>query len=65
MALAIYVAFLCYLAIGVVVGCAFVLVGVARVQPAPVTAGARILLLPGSIILWPLVALRWRRSRAR
>jgi hypothetical protein len=64
MAVAIYFAFLCYVAIGVVVGCAFVLVGVARVQPAPVTAGARILLLPGSIILWPVVVARWRKGRA-
>jgi hypothetical protein len=59
MAVAIYVALLCYLAIGVAVGCAFVLVGVMRLQAAPVSAGARILLLPGSIILWPLILSRW------
>jgi hypothetical protein len=65
MAAAIGVAVLGYLAIGVAVGCAFVLVGVVHVQPAPVSIGARILLLPGSILLWPLVMARWRRSGLR
>jgi hypothetical protein len=53
-----------YVALGVVVALAFVVVGVARVQPMPVTVGARILLLPGAFVLWPLVAVRWLRSRS-
>lgn len=65
MAVAIALALLCYLAIGVAIGIAFVLAGVTRVQPAKVSAGARILLLPGSIILWPLVAVRWMKSANR
>jgi hypothetical protein len=51
-----------YVAIGLLAGLAFVVVGVARVQPAPVTIGARILLLPGAVALWPLVTSRWLAS---
>jgi hypothetical protein len=65
MAQAIFIALLCYLAIGVAVACAFVAIGVTRVQPAPVSVAARILLLPGAILLWPLVVARWRRSGRR
>jgi hypothetical protein len=52
-----------YVAIGLLGGLAFVVVGVARVQPAPVTIGARILLLPGATALWPLVLARWFSAR--
>ena len=37
--------------------------GSTQVQPMPVTVGARILLLPGAFVLWPLVAARWLKSR--
>jgi hypothetical protein len=53
-----------YVAIGIAVALAFVIVGVARVQPMPVTVGARILLLPGACVLWPVVAVRWLRLRS-
>ena len=62
MATAICIALLCYLGAGLTVGLAFVAVGVARVQHAPVTLGARILLLPGATLLWPLVASRWIKA---
>lgn len=52
-----------YGAVGIAVAPAFVTVGVVRVQPMPVTVGARILLLPGAFVLWPLVAARWLKSR--
>ena len=52
-----------YVAIGIAVALAFVTVGVVQVQPMPVTVGARILLLPGAFVLWPLVAARWHKSR--
>jgi hypothetical protein len=52
-----------YVAVGIAVALAFVMVGVARVQPLPVTVGARILLIPGAFVLWPLVAARWLKSR--
>jgi hypothetical protein len=52
-----------YVAVGIAVAVAFVTVGVAQVQPMPVTVGARILLLPGAFVLWPLVVARWHKSR--
>jgi hypothetical protein len=52
-----------YVAAGFVVGLAFVIFGVTTVQSAPVTVGARILLLPGATALWPLVISRWFQSR--
>jgi hypothetical protein len=54
-----------YVAVGFAVALAFVTIGVVQVQPMPVTVGARILLLPGAFVLWPLVAARWLKSRAR
>ena len=53
-----------YAAVGSLVALAFVIVGVTRVQPMPVTVGARILLLPGAFVLWPLVVARWHKSRS-
>jgi hypothetical protein len=52
-----------YVAAGLVAGIAFVTVGVTAVQSAPVTVGARILLLPAATALWPLVVFRWLKSR--
>jgi hypothetical protein len=52
-----------YVTVGIAVAVAFVTVGVAQVQPMPVTVGARILLLPGAFVLWPLVVARWHKSR--
>lgn len=52
-----------YVAAGFITGLAFVVFGVTTVQSAPVTVGARILLLPGATALWPLVLSRWLQSR--
>ena len=52
-----------YFAAGLVIGAAFVVFGVTTVQPAQVTVGARVLLLPGATALWPLVLYRWLQSR--
>jgi hypothetical protein len=52
-----------YVAVGSAVALVFVIVGVTQVQPMPVTVGARILLLPGTFLLWPLVVVRWHKSR--
>ena len=54
-----------YLAAGIMTGVAFVVGGVTAVQPAPVTLGARILLLPGAVALWPLILIRWSKARSR
>jgi hypothetical protein len=48
-----------YAAVGAVTAVAFVIFGVTRVQPQPVSIGARFLLVPGSVALWPIVLLRW------
>ena len=52
-----------YVVAGLVTGLAFVAFGVTTVQSAPVTVGARILLLPAATALWPLVLSRWLQSR--
>ena len=51
-------------AAGLVVAGAFVARGadVALGEPATLTPGARILLLPGAFLLWPLVLWRWLRA---
>jgi hypothetical protein len=53
-----------YVAAGLLVALAFVAIGVTRlIGPdaghTPVSLGARILLIPGAVILWPLVLWRW------
>jgi hypothetical protein len=61
---ALMLAVAAYIAVGIAVGAAFVLFGVARVleHPAPVSAGARILLFPASAALWPIVLRRWLKT---
>lgn len=58
---------LAYAGIGLVLGLGFLLVGIDRVDPAAKGAHAvRPLLLPGLVLLWPLVAWRWAAlERAR
>ena len=53
-----------YAAAGVAIAAAFVVFGVTRVlpEPLPVTVGARILLFPGTALLWPYVLARWLKS---
>ncbi len=52
-----------YLAIGIVVGLAFVAGGIGRAMPGAgsMSAGARILILPGCALLWPVILRRWMR----
>jgi hypothetical protein len=56
-----------YAAIGVVTAVAFVSCGVTRALPTPTTVslGARLLLLPGSVLLWPYILRRWLGSGRR
>jgi hypothetical protein len=53
-----------YPAAGTVIAAAFLVFGVTRVLPAPasITLGARILLFPGALALWPYVLVRWLKS---
>jgi hypothetical protein len=49
-----------WLAIGIVVGVAFLFLGIDRIDPAAHGSYAfRPLLLPGLVLLWPFVAWRW------
>lgn len=50
-----------YLAIGFVFGLAFVVRGAGRIDPSARngTWGFRLLILPGSVALWPVLARRW------
>lgn len=52
-----------YAAIGSAVALAFVTFGVTRVQPASLSLGARILILPGAAALWPYVVIRWIKAQ--
>jgi hypothetical protein len=51
-----------YAAVGVAAALAFAAFGVTRVQPANVSLGARILILPGAAALWPYVVIRWLKA---
>lgn len=50
-----------YVATGVLVGVPFVLFGAQRIDPAARggTWGFRLIILPGVVALWPLLAFRW------
>lgn len=49
-----------YAVVGMALGLAFLLWGIDRVDPAAAGAYAfRPLLIPGLVLLWPLVAVRW------
>ena len=54
-----------YLLIGLATAIAFAFSAAGRaVEPqAHISAPARILLIPGAMILWPLVLARWLRAR--
>jgi hypothetical protein len=54
-----------YVLAGVLFAVVFVTRGVARVDPVArgAPAGFRLLILPGSALLWPLLAWRWIRGQ--
>jgi hypothetical protein len=53
-----------YAAIGLVFGIAFVFAGAKRVDPVAQTAGFgfRLMILPGSAALWPVLLRKWLRG---
>ncbi len=58
-------AFAFYVAAGLAVAAAFVVKGVDQVsRPMTFTPGARLLLFPGAVALWPYVLTRWYRVRS-
>ena len=56
-----------YVAVGLATAVAFIAGGASRIlaEPAPVTIGARILMLPAAIALWPVILKRLIRSGSR
>ena len=63
---ALSVALVLYLGLGVAFAVAFHRNGLARIDPSAArgTRGFKILITPGVIGLWPLLARRWRRGGA-
>jgi hypothetical protein len=51
-----------YATAGLVTAVAFVAFGVTQVQPAAVSLGTRLLILPGAAALWPYVLIRWIKA---
>ena len=58
---AFIILFLAYCLIGLIVGVAFVVKGVKKVDPVSANSGLafRLLILPGSIALWPVLLRKW------
>jgi hypothetical protein len=58
---------LAYVAAGVVFAAAFLSRGMTRIDPAARGSGwsFRVLILPGVVLLWPLLAIKWRRCRGQ
>jgi hypothetical protein len=56
-----------YLACGMVFAAGFITVGLARVDHTAHGApwGFRLLILPGAVALWPVLAIKWVRAAAR
>jgi hypothetical protein len=61
-----------YVAAGLCAAIAFVILGVGRVLPQPessapvtFTLGARLLIIPGAVALWPYVLARWLQAEVR
>ena len=53
-----------YAAVGAAIGVAFAIFGIGQLLPhVSATPGARLILLPGMVALWPLVLGRWLKSR--
>jgi len=54
-----------YVAAGIAIAVVFVTGGASRAlpEPAPVTVGARLLMVPGAVVLWPVVLRRWLQTR--
>ena len=53
-----------YAVAGIAIAASFLAFGITRVLPtrSTVTLGARIVLFPGAVALWPYVLIRWLKS---
>jgi hypothetical protein len=56
-----------YLLAGLLFGVAFLAVGVSRIDPAArgTSVRFRLLILPGTIALWPILATKWAKIAKR
>jgi hypothetical protein len=56
-----------YIATGLLVAIGFVSFGIGTTlePPRQVSLGARLLALPGAVLLWPYVLIRWVDARGR
>ena len=54
-----------YFSLGLIVGVPFVWWGVSKIDPAAggTSIGFRMLILPGTVALWPLMARKWFSAR--
>jgi hypothetical protein len=54
-----------YLGAGLLFGVAFISVGVVRIDPAArgTSAAFRLLIMPGTVALWPVLAAKWAGYR--
>ena len=57
--------FMIYLGIGLIFGLAFIAKGAATIDKdmQDASIGLRLLLFPGSILLWPLLSFKWIQKR--
>ena len=62
--MAVFVTIELYFLCGFVCAVFFLTFGVTRAlgYPVKVSTGARIVLLPGAVLLWPLVVVRWLKA---
>jgi len=53
-----------YLLIGLIFGILFAFAGVKKIDPAAAESGFgfKLLIIPGSIVFWPLLAKRWAKG---
>jgi hypothetical protein len=56
-----------YVAVGLLFAFAFLTAGVSRIDPAAREAalGFRLIIMPGVVTFWPLLAVRWARKVSR
>ena len=58
---ALYIAIAAYLVAGAIFALPFAFAGAQRLlpEPAPMTLGARLAVIPGAVMLWPWLLKRW------
>ncbi len=62
---AIYIGIALWFAAGLLIALPFAFFGAHKIlpSPAPLTPGARLAVVPGAIVFWPLVLKRWLAAK--